>query len=221
MSQQTLVVHMFDHSGVISSPPLDYHSNPEEFCAIIYGLASHDVQRLGLDTSFFRKGRASWELQTKELLGRTKRRKVKYTILTTLYHIPYIIGRRTKCFAAINEGDGKRYVIKDCWVSVDKLEGKESEASLLTHARACGISKGIPLIRHSEEVHVREAGRERPDTVLNNRRLTSSDNLNLERIHTRLVISPYGKPLDRFSNRKELLLAYYDALQGEFLGCLC
>ena len=56
MSQQTLTVHLFDHSGVTSSPPLDYHSEPEQFCAIIAGLASHDARRLGFDTSFFKDG---------------------------------------------------------------------------------------------------------------------------------------------------------------------
>ena len=219
MSQQTLVVHMFDHSGVTSSPPLNYHSNPEQFCAIICGLASDDVQRLGLDTSLCRKGESYWELRMKEVLGRTRRREHKYTIFATLCYIPYIIGRGTKCFAAVDEDDEQEYVIKDCWVSVDELEGKESEASLLNHARTCGVSKGIPLIRHSEEVHVRgEAGRERPDTIFNNRRVVSPDSVKLERIHTRLVISPYGKPLEKFSNRRELLLAYYDALQGGFLG---
>ena len=165
MSQQTLVVHMFDHSGVTSSPPLDYHSDPEQFCAIIHGLASHDVQRLGLDPSLYKKGQCSWELRMNEVLGRTRRREVKYTIFATLYYASHIIGSGTKCFAAVAE-DGKKCVIKDCWVSVDELEGKESEASLLNHARSCGISKGIPLLRHSEEVQVRgEAGRERPDTI--------------------------------------------------------
>ena len=218
MSQQMLVVHMFDHSGVTSSPPLDYHSDPEQFCAIIHGLASHDVQRLGLDPSLYKKGQCSWELRMNEILGRIRRQEVKYTIFATLYYASHIIGSGTKCFAAVAE-DGKKCVIKDCWVSVDELEGKESEASLLNHARSCGISKGIPLLRHSEEVHVRgEAGRERPDTIFNNRRVVSPDSVKRERIHARLVLSPYGKPLEKFSNRRELLLAYYDALQGEFLG---
>jgi hypothetical protein len=128
----------------------------------------------------------------------------------------HIVGRGTICFAVVDE-DMKQYVIKDAWVSVGELEGKESEASLLAHARSCGISKGIPLLRHSEEVHVKgEAGRERPDTILNNRQATSTSNLKLERLHTRLVMSPYGKPLEEFSNRRELLLAYHDALQGAF-----
>ena len=218
MSQRTVVVHLFDRSGVTSSPPLDYHSNPEQFCAIVHGLASHDIQRLGFDPSLFRHG-LDWTLRTQEVVRRTRRREVKYTIITTLYYIAIMISRGTICFEAFDQQDGKQYVIKDSWISVDELEGKESEASLLAHARSCGVSKGIPLIRHSEEVHVRgEAGRERPDTILNNRRISSPSNLKLERIHTRIILSPYGKPLDKFSNRRELLLAYYDALQGAFHG---
>lgn len=89
MSQQTLIIHMFDHFGVTSSPPLGYHSDPEQFCAIICGLASHDVQRLGFDTSMFKMGESSWELRMKEVLARTRRREVKYTIFPTFYHILY------------------------------------------------------------------------------------------------------------------------------------
>ena len=113
MSQQTLIVHMFDHCGMMSSLPLDYHSNPKQFCAIICGLAFHDIQHLGLDMSFFRKGQSSWELWTKEVLGRTRHQEVKYTIFTMPYHTSHIIGCRTKCFEAVDEDDGKQYAIKD------------------------------------------------------------------------------------------------------------
>jgi len=37
LSQQTLTVYMFDRSGVVSSPSLDYHAHPQQFCAIIAG----------------------------------------------------------------------------------------------------------------------------------------------------------------------------------------
>ena len=205
---------MFDHSGVTSSPPLDYHSEPEQFCAIISGLASHDAQRLGFDTSLFKDGTYRG-LRTREVVGRRRVREVEYSIFATLYYWAYVVGRGTICFAVMNEEENKGYVIKDSWVSMDELEGKESEASLLTHARSCGVSKGIPLLRHSEDVHVKgEGGRLRPDTILNNRRITSTGNSKLERFHTRLVMAPYGKPLDEFSNRRELLFAYHDALQG-------
>ena len=154
-------------------------------------------------------------LHTREVVGRKRFREVKYTVFATLYHMAYIIRRGTICFAAVDEEEMERYVIKDSWVSMDELEGKESEASLLTHARNCGVSKGIPLLRHSEDVHFEgEAGRMQPDTILNIRRISSIDNSKLERLHTRLVMAPYGKPLDEFSNRRELLFAYHDALQG-------
>jgi len=216
ISQQTLVVHMFDHSGVTSSPPLDYHVEPEQFCAIISGLASHDAQSLGFDTSLFKDG-SYRGLRTREVVGQKRFREVEYSIIATIYYWAYVVGRGTICFAAVNEEEKKGYVIKDTWVSIDELEGKESEASLLTHARSSGVSKGIPLLQHSEDVHVKgKAGRLRPDTILNNRRITLTGNPKIERLHTRLVMAPYGKPLDEFSNRRELLFAYHDALQG---GC--
>jgi len=46
----------------------------------------------------------------------------------------HIVGRDTICFAAVDDEQKKQYVIKDAWVSVEELEGKELEASLLAHA---------------------------------------------------------------------------------------
>jgi hypothetical protein len=89
----------------------------------------------------------------------TRSREVIYTIFAILYFMRH----------------ETIYVIKDAWVSVDELEGKELEASLMARARSC-----IPLSRDSEEVHVKgEAGRPPPDTILNERQATSTSKLKL------------------------------------------
>jgi len=109
------------------------------------------------------------------------------------------------------------FVIKDSWAAIGDLEGKESEASLIALARLRGVSKGIPQIRHAEELRVRSLnGRAGLDTILGNRQDHSGHHSQLDRVHRRIVMSPYGKPLHQFSNRKELLLAYHDAVQGAF-----
>jgi len=110
------------------------------------------------------------------------------------------------------------FVIKDSWVATGDLIGKESEASLIALARRRGVSQGIPQLRHAEELRVRGLnGRVGLDTILGNRQDHSGHHPQLDRVHTRLVMSPYGKPLHQFSNRTELLLAYHDAIQGEFM----
>jgi len=70
-------------------------------------------------------------------------------------------------------------------------------------------------MRHSEEVR-RGADATDLDTVFRNRRVEDSysHDRKLDRVHTRIVMDNHGKPLDRFATRKELLLAFHDAVLG-------
>src|SRR6266481_1916027 len=69
ISQQTLTIHMFDRSGIVSSPSIDYHAHPNQFCAIIAGLASMDEARLGLDTTIMQDGLRG-VVRTREVVGK-------------------------------------------------------------------------------------------------------------------------------------------------------
>ena len=40
------------------------------------------------------------------------------------------------------------------------------------------------------------------------------DNPRYEHFHRHLILAPYGTPLDKFFNQRELLFTYHDALQG-------
>ena len=215
ISQQTLTMHMFDRSGVLSSPSIDYHAHPNQFCAIIAGLASMEETRLGLDTTMSRDGFRG-VVRTREVVGKAGMKDVEYILRRTLYYASDLVGRGTICFAAYEETAPKTlYVIKDSWFATGDLEGKESEASLIAYAHNQGVSKGIPQVRHAEDVQVKGLnGRIGVDTILNSRQDHSNDHPQLERVHRRLLMSPCGKPLHHFSNRRELLLAYHDAVQG-------
>ncbi|KAF8587455.1 hypothetical protein K439DRAFT_1630751, partial [Ramaria rubella] len=191
----------------------DYHAEPEQFCAIITGLASHDGVRLGFDTSIFENAQNTI-VRTREVVNNRRSKSVDYFLIALPYHATDLVGRATICFAAKDISSDVRYLIKDYWVSDSESEGKESEASLIAHAYRQGVSKGIPQIRFSEEVHVKESkGRLRLDSVVNNRQ-DYSGNLKANRVHTRLIMTPFGKPFEQFSNRRELLLAYCDAFQA-------
>ncbi|KAF8584585.1 hypothetical protein K439DRAFT_1134675 [Ramaria rubella] len=213
ISQRTLTVHMFDRSGVVSSPSFDYHMEPVQFCAIVTGLASYEGERLGFDTSILNEDSQAI-LRVTEFVGRKRAKEVKYALTDLLYFASDLVGRGTICFAARMDADERQYVLKDSWVANDVLEGKESEASLIAHARNLGVSKGIPRIQHSEDVRIKgSTGVTRLDSVFSNRQTQSPDNA-VERVHTRLIMEPYGIPLHHFSNRTELLTAYHDALQA-------
>ncbi|KIJ52404.1 hypothetical protein M422DRAFT_43279 [Sphaerobolus stellatus SS14] len=70
-----------------------------------------------------------------------------------------------------------------------------------------GVTKGIPIFIHAEKVR-QGVQRKDLDTVLQNRRIL----MTAQRVHSRLVMKSHRKPLNDFASRKELLLAFHDAV---------
>jgi len=139
-----------------------------------------------------------------------------YTVTRTLFHFPSLVGRGTICWLATGPDESEStFVIKDAWIAPEELAGWESEASLLRHVQTKGVVVGVVQIRHSEEVR-RGVDATDLDTVFRNRRVegASSSERELDRVHTRIVMNTHGKTLDQFATRKELLLAFHDAVLG-------
>jgi hypothetical protein len=226
LTEETLTVCMFDHSGAIFSDPLDYHQNPDQFCAVISGLASSDALRLGFDSTMYSEDRRS-KIRTMESDGtRQTRRTMRqqpsgtvYTIKESVFRFPTVVGKGTLCWLVRDDRTDVEYVIKDAWIAPEELPGRESEASLLWHVQRQGVFKGVAQIRYFEEVLL---GNESTaiDSILHNRRTTGAGDRTMERMHTRLVLSTHGKPLDHFSSPMEFLLAYHDAVVGASTTCL-
>lgn len=230
ISQTSLTCHLFDHSGVLSSPSLKYHTEPSQFCALVSGLASLEDELIGLDTTLYFDKNNRHHVHTKGSLGRgVAPKSVTYTAVDTLFYAPRLVGRGTLCFLIHKQHDTREiYVVKDTWTSIGgpELAGKESEADLLLHAQRQGVVKGVVQICHSEEVRLKgRNGRLAVDSIWNNRRVYQSEssvvNNGNQRVHTRIVMATYGKTLLKFSTRMELLLALYDAVQGELFPLHC
>ncbi|KAF8480548.1 hypothetical protein JB92DRAFT_3133211 [Gautieria morchelliformis] len=109
----------------------------------------------------------------------------------------------------------------------DELAGQEAEGSLLHHAQAQDVVDGIAELEHFEEVRHSDDPSDL-DTVLTNPQVDrpTAEDMKLERIHTRIVLRSYGKPLNMFYTRKELLLAFRDAVFAhrrlhDVAGILC
>ncbi len=140
----------------------------------------------------------------------------QYRVKQTLFRCPSVVGRGTMCWLAAGPDESEStFVIKDAWIAPEELAGRESEASLLRHVQSMGVVAGVVQIRHSEEVR-RGVDATDVDTVFRNRRVedSSSSERGLDRVHTRIVMDTHGKTLDRFATRKELLLAFHDAVLG-------
>ena len=215
MTETGVTVYMFDHSGAVSSQPCNYHQEPEQFWALISGLASDKTERTGFDSSIFADG-PIMKIRTSEPIEDGTSTVRHYAVKESLFHFPSLVGRGTICWLAERSDESEStFVIKDAWIASEELAGRESEASLLRHVQTKGVVMGVVQIRHSEEVR-RGVDASDLDTVFRNRRVegSSSSDRKLDRVHTRIVMDTHGKTLDRFATRKELLLAFHDAVLG-------
>jgi len=215
ITETEVTVYMFDHSGAVASQPFNYHREPEQFWAIISGLASHKTERTGFDSTIFGDG-PYMKIRTFEPSEDGVPTKTQYTTHERLFQFHSLVGRGTICWRATGPNDAESsFVIKDAWIAPETLEGRETEGSLLRHIRNQGVVTGVVQMHHSEEVRC-GADVTDLDTVFRNRRVEDpcSHDRKLDRVHTRIVMENHHKTLDRFATRKELLLAFHDAVLG-------
>jgi len=215
ITETEITVYMFDHSGTVASQPCNYHREPEQFWAIISGLASHKTECAGFDSTIIGNG-PYMKIQTFEPTEDGLPMEARYTVHGKLFQFHSLVGRGTICWSATGLDDSESlFVIKDAWIAPETLEGRESEGSLLCHIRNQGIVTSVVQMRHSEEVR-RGADVIDLDTVFRNRQVehSCSHDRKLDHVHTHIVMDNHGKPLDRFATCKELLLEFHDAVLG-------
>ncbi|KIJ52412.1 hypothetical protein M422DRAFT_776073 [Sphaerobolus stellatus SS14] len=188
-------VYMFDRSGATFSPSFDFHKDPDLFCKLIYVLGGTDIQAIGFDETIF------WMVKIFPTYGLCNHQDAEGHPGT----LCWLVHKATD--------ENAQYVIKDAWVSPD-LPGKESEGSLLCLASQKGVIKGIPTFIHAEELRHEPQRKPVLDSILKNRRIAEplEEHMKLQRVHCRLVMKSHGKLLSDFASRKELLLAFHDAV---------
>lgn len=214
ITQSIFIVYLFDNSGAVYSSPCNYHQHPKRFCALISGLAA-DTASIGFDPTVFAvKTRSFFRTFENDVTG--SRIERLYTIHNRLFKSSDVHGRATMCcLTSRHDIPGSSFVIKDAWIAPSDPPGRESEAFLVRHARSRGVVDGIVDILHFEEIpHPVDASQ--LDTVVQNRQIDRSTDeaRKLERVHTRTVMKTYGKTLDKFTDRKELLFAFHDTVLG-------
>jgi Fungal protein kinase len=218
LTESTCSVYMFDHSGAVTSQPFNYHLCPAQFCAVLFGLGSDQGERLGFDRSIFADEKGIL-VRTQVDSGEDLPKEVHYVITKVLFRFSSLIGRGTVCWLTERVDEPhSQFVIKDAWIPREELSGRESEGSLLRHAQAKGVIAGVGQLEHFEEVR-RSHDPKDLDTIMRNRQVDkpAPQDLTLERVHTRIVLRTFGETLDQFETRKDLLLAFHDAVLGASL----
>jgi hypothetical protein len=204
---------MFDHSGAVRASPFNYHVQSAQFCALLAGLATLDIELAGFDMSITIDGKRPF-ICTSE--NDRQRPSVEYTIRGVIFHYGHVLGRGTTCFHTNRADDPDTdYVIKDAWIAPSTLPGKEHEGLILQYIKDKGIVKGVAQLQHWEEVKCGKLKCDR-DTVLYGRRIfnPTPEQQILDRVHTRIVLRTLGDTLDHFSTKLELIGAFHDAIAG-------
>lgn len=206
-----MILFVFDRSGVVGSKTFDINNEPEFLVRVICGLLFVDDIRLGFDTTI--------EKKDGEKGGYTIRMNgIEFDCDEPMYIEKAVRGRGTGCFkTTIND---EEMVIKDSWVDDSR---KKLEHEILDKLK--DVEGVVRVIRHD----VVEVEGKEDSTSVARRRLAENDlwkdpdmpsswkgfDLIEARTHRRIMMKPYGQPLESFASLKELMLAIKDIVKGE------
>lgn len=179
-------------SGLVTSLEYDVHRHPEILIRIIAGLAFADDETLGYDVPMS----LNTNLRTIKVNG-------------DVYEIIKVIGTNIDKTIFLVAKDGQRYVIKDAWVDGSR---DATEYSIMLDLKGC--EHVTQLVDHE---HVK-AG-EQKDSALS---LFAAlfDELPdgfAGHDHIRIVMNPYGRPLESFTCLAELVSGLRDIVSGTLL----
>lgn len=219
VARDELRIHLYDRSGVVISPPINFHRNITETFRIIGAFAGADNALLGFDPTL-EIFPAPLEQPSPPYIGTVEVDGTTYDIIRTLWTSNGFVGRSTNVYHVrsqkaplrIDNEDLDQYdlIVKDVWLE-EHLVGHEKKIL----ERIAGM-KGVPLLLKAWTVQCRgisdTTSRNRP-SHWNRDRLTPHY---AERVHRRLLMTPVGSPLHMFKSQKELLCGLITGIESMY-----
>ncbi|KAG1894104.1 uncharacterized protein F5891DRAFT_1195663 [Suillus fuscotomentosus] len=195
-----LHAHYFDRSGLIISHPFHIHQNmgPVRLTEMLSTLTLSDTHHLGFDPTIHMCNTACTGTHSNlapEAKGWVKDNHDKmYSIMEVLWKSHGLICRGTVCYCVVDEA-GNKYTLKDCWVTEEK---RMHETTILQMVK--GIPNVVELVDHWDVYYKGE-----PDCtacIRSQYNMGHRDDLMFRnRFHRRILLSPCGEPLSKFSSR--------------------
>lgn len=197
---KNLTVYVFDRAGVVHSPEYNIDEHPQIFLRLVIGLLFMDRSHLGYDTTF----------STEQGARLIRIQGEKYRIEKDIFVDDTVRGRGTVCLKAKcieGKNTGKVCVVKDAWVDRSR---KITEVEMLKFLKSKVAN--IPEILFGEIMStVDKDGNVVNDSTENFRGPSAEIEI---RDHYRIVMTPYGEPLQNFSSLTELISASLDVIEG-------
>ncbi|KII94516.1 hypothetical protein PLICRDRAFT_96492 [Plicaturopsis crispa FD-325 SS-3] len=214
MHENAIRVFMFDRCGVVRSDWVDYHAEPETFVRIVLALTLDDAPALGFDPN------VHWEDEDRYIniapgsaasgLYRVAHPKRKHTGHPFWFR-QTIRGRGAVCWRVELPVDGappKVLVIKDSWRPVHRLAEWE-------FLQAAKNFKGVgQMVGYDPNAEWKVSSLRFGDSYDGKMPLSDTKTPVIDRQFSRVILNCYGKPLEYFKTRMELLCAFYDAVAG-------
>ncbi|CAA7262392.1 unnamed protein product [Cyclocybe aegerita] len=196
MTEKRAFLLQFDRNGLLRSKYINIHENPKDFIYLILLISSPNCTTLGFDTTIYWRGDKRYIETLNE-----KGQRVEYEILKSkpLFQRRTIRGRGTLCWLG-RDPDGKLRVIKDSW----QAEGRGLESDLLQEVEGVqGIGQMVAFEPEKLTIAALRGmeGKELPTGMA-------------DRLFRRIILRAYGQQIDKFTNRRQLLHAFRDAVAG-------
>ncbi|CAA7262378.1 unnamed protein product [Cyclocybe aegerita] len=196
MTEKRAFLLQFDRNGLLRSKYINIHENPKDFVYLILLVSSPNCTTLGFDTTVYWRGDKRYIETLNE-----KGQRVEYEILKSkpLFQRRTIRGRGTLCWLG-RDPDGELRVIKDSW----QAKGRGLESDLLQEVEGVqGIGQMVAFEPEKLTIAALRGmeGKELPTGMV-------------DRLFRRIILRAYGQQIDKFTNRRQLLHAFRDAVAG-------
>ncbi|CAA7267328.1 unnamed protein product [Cyclocybe aegerita] len=186
----------YDRGGKLYSPLTSIHLRPNEFVWYLLLVSSTNDEVLGFDETV----RWDSETQTHTLTTVDEAgNKVQYPLkcFEPIFRSDELKGRITTCWE-VEGKNGERLIVKDTW----REEGSEIHPEWALR----GLTKGMQGVSQIIAYEL--------DCNLNNLRHPFCHPDFKNHIRIRTTMKAYGKTIDHFENREQLLYAFRDAVAG-------
>ncbi|EPQ57055.1 hypothetical protein GLOTRDRAFT_137483 [Gloeophyllum trabeum ATCC 11539] len=200
-----IILHLLDRAGEVSSATFDMRGQPRAFLRIFTATIFSEKDRLGYDPSIttLEDGRRCVTVAQES-----------YVIEDWVYRSHSIRGRGTACWRASR--NGVTYAIKDYWTDMSRAV---TEAEFLREAENHAV-EGVPRLVAHEVAEFRG----QKDTTKLIRPILSEEMYSKmyldaytsvgERVHMRLVMTPFAMPITHFKTKGELVGAFIDVIEA-------
>ncbi|KJA22611.1 hypothetical protein HYPSUDRAFT_125198, partial [Hypholoma sublateritium FD-334 SS-4] len=200
VTERHVRVYVFGRDGLHYSVGVDIHENPEVFVRFMLGALSLEADVVGFDpTIYYSDGKR--HVRTVDSDGL----EVVYTMVHVrpVFYRRTIRGRGTTCWMVQND-EGDIFIVKDGWKALNRVH----ESTFLEKAENAdgvgqmrGFQNRLALLSELRLINVNEMSAKMAK-VFHDRELS------------RVILDYYGRSLEGFKSRGELLGAYHDALCG-------